>query len=174
MGSFQWAVGVAMCAIVAIAIGCSSDDHLWRKVELALARSSASTTAGDQVLVRNMALPEQNSRKPALNLISTAASSVDAVQDLRKCMLDKKTSTYNVASLITRSRTFAVCWLDECELVDMHIDACKLPVQAFGECFAPFNTITSSLLIEAEACSQRLQNLPLDKYIQKFGPSFAS
>jgi len=167
MGSFQWAVGVAMCAIVAIAIGRSSDDHLWRKVELALARSSASTT-GDQALL------VQNSTKPALNLISTAAASADAVQDLRKCMLDKKTSTYNVASLITRSRTFAVCWLDECELADMHPDACKLPVQAFGECFAPFNTINPSLLIEAEACSQRLQNLSLDKYIQKFVPSFAS
>jgi len=46
-------------------------------------------------------------------------------------------------------------------------------LQAFGECFQPLDSIGKVTLIDAESCSQRLQALALDKYLEKFATSFA-
>jgi hypothetical protein len=47
------------------------------------------------------------------------------------------------------------------------------PFQAFGECFQPLDSIGKVTLIDAESCSQRLQALAFDKYLEKFATSFA-
>jgi hypothetical protein len=193
-------VGVRVAAAaaslaLAVAIGRSSDGRLWERVRGsrtwslaqartrgtgggaagALARADASgrgAHAGGPAGETTHTSPASN--RLALPALSAAGVGADPVQSLRQCLLDKRqASTYEVASLVSKSKQFADCWQDECDNADMQPEDCRLTVEAFSECWQPFNGVSIDTLIEAEACTQRLQSLSVDKYIQKYAPAFS-
>jgi len=162
-------VGAAASLALAAAIAHSSDDRLWERVR---SRSLAQVGAKSLTdVVRGGGAPENESQDHIkLPALSTARVGADPVQSLRMCLLDK--GNINVKSVISKSKLFASCWQEECDNDDLGPEACRLSVQSFGECWEPFNDIHIDTLIETEACTQRLQSLSVDKFIEKHAAAF--
>ena len=140
---------------------------------LTVARLAEARQAGARAVRATVAVAEGGDISLSAAAVGGQASS-DPVQALRGCLLDRKMRTYDVASLVTKSKLYSACLQKECDDADMpRVEDCQLSVQAFGECFAPFDDISRASLIGAEACTQKLQGLSVDKYIQKHVTSFS-
>jgi hypothetical protein len=176
-------VAAAASLTLAVAIGHSSDDRLWERV-----RSRSLAQVGAQSLTHVVGgtgaagrrhgggAPENAShahRKLQLPALSAARVDADPVQSLRMCLLDKgKMNGEQGEGVIGKSKLFASCWQEECDNEDLGPEICRLSVQSFGECWEPFNDMRVDTLIETEACTQRLQSLSVDKYIEKHAAAF--
>ena len=174
--------GAAVLSSLALAgvIMRSDDGRLWEKVgsrstsSMGLAtvrqaetRAAAAAAGGERAA--STSVPAMRPVLPALSADSTGADPVDA---LRSCLLDKKTTPYSVARFVTKSKKFAECYQDECDNADTKLPECRLPAETFSECFEPFDNINRGMLINAEACTQRLESLSVDKYIEKHALAF--
>ena len=179
------AAGVA-AVCVALAIGSSNRglEAPWQRLAerrrrwesarsmLTVARLAEARQAGARAVRATVAVADGGDI--SLSAAVGGQASRDAVQALRGCLLDQKMRTYDVASLVTKSKLYSACLQKECDDADMpRVEDCQLSVQAFGECFAPFDDISRASLIGAEACTQKLQGLSVDKYIQKHVTSFS-
>lgn len=161
-GSFWEKVGSRSASILATA----------RKAEARVAVAASASHAHGARAIASVSTTAPASRPVLPALSASSAEAVDPVDALRSCLLDKKTTTYSVASFITKSKKFAGCYLDECDNADMKLAECRLPAETFAECFEPFNRVNRDMLIKAEACTQRLQSLSVDKYIEKHAVAF--
>ena len=181
--------GSAVLSSLALAgvIMRSDDGRLWEKVGSRSASSmglatvrqaetrAAAAAAGSHAGGARAAVTASTSApamRPVLPALSADSSGADPVDALRSCLLDKKTTPYSVARFITKSKEFAECYQDECDNADMKLPQCRLPAETFAECFEPFDNINRGMLINAEACTQRLQSLSVDKYIEKHALAF--
>ena len=185
----SWRVAAAGVAAVCVALAIGSSDRglgaPWQRLAerrsrwestrsmLAVARLAEARQAGARAVRATVAVAEGGDISLSAAAVGGQASS-DPVQALRGCLLDRKMRTYDVASLVTKSKLYSACLQKECDDADMpRVEDCQLSVQAFGECFAPFDDISRASLIGAEACTQKLQGLSVDKYIQKHVTSFS-
>ena len=176
-------VGAALFgAVVMRSSGPSAPESLaTTQVQYAQAHRAHAKSAQASVVGSSLSAAKQFT-KPALSRVSAPIQSSasdepeqsDPLEALRACLLDKKMTTYNVASVITKSRDYSRCFEDECNNADMEVETCKLSVQSFGECFSPFDNINEELLIGVEACTQRLGRLSVDKYIEKNAAAFST
>ena len=183
----SWRVVAAGVAAVCVALAIGSNRRLeapWQRLAerrrrwesarsmLTVARLAEARQAGARAVRATVAVADGGDI--SLSAAVGGQASRDAVQALRGCLLDQKMRTYDVASLVTKSKLYSACLQKECDDADMpRVEDCQLSVQAFGECFAPFDDISRASLIGAEACTQKLQGLSVDKYIQKHVTSFS-
>ena len=182
---WDWRVGIGVAAAaslaLAVAIGHSSDNRLWERVwsrSLAQVGAQSRTNVDSGAAGRGQGggAPENAShvhRKLALPVLSAARVDADPVQSLRMCLLDKgKMNGERGEGVIGKCKLFASCWQEECDNEDLGPETCRLSVQSFGECWEPFNDMHIDTLIETEACTQRLQSLSVDQYIEKHAAAF--